>query len=114
MKAAVLDAYETPLRVDSEFPKPNLDSDYHLLIRVHAAGVNPVDYKLAKGDLSTFVKLPFPFIPGFDFSGVIEYKGAKVDDLKLKIGDAVYGKIAPDEVFKRASGAYAEYVSKDD
>ena len=84
-----------------ETPKPEINPD-DVLVKIYASGVNPVDYKVRKGDgrYGGF----FPRILGWDFSGVIEQTGSKVYDWKP--GDAVYGR--PDIT---RNGTYAEYVA---
>lgn len=81
--------------------RPAINPD-DVLVKVYASGVNPVDYKIRKGD--SRYKGFFPRILGWDFSGVIEQTGAKVQGWKP--GDAVYGR--PDI---SRNGTYAEYVA---
>ena len=75
-------------------PKAN-----EVLIKVHFAGVNPIDWKLRAGYLKDFMPLQLPFVPGIDISGTIEEIGSEVKTLKK--GQAVFGV---------ANGAYAEYA----
>ena len=70
-----------------------------VLIKVHFAGVNPVDWKFRAGYLKDFMPLQLPFVPGVDVSGTIEELGSEVKGLKK--GQAVFGV---------AKGAYAEYA----
>ena len=81
--------------------KPEINPE-DVLVKIYASGVNPIDYKVRKGDgrYGGF----FPRILGWDFSGVIEKTGSKVYDWKP--GDAVYGR--PDI---NRNGTYAEYVA---
>lgn len=44
-----------------------------VLVRVKATSVNPIDWKLRKGDMRFIWPLKFPFIPGFDVAGVAAY-----------------------------------------
>ncbi|HEY2531729.1 MAG TPA: NADP-dependent oxidoreductase [Xanthobacteraceae bacterium] len=76
-----------------------------LLVRVHAAGVNPVDWKIRAGQLRQMMPLSLPFTLGCDFSGVVEELRPGVGN--FKVGDEVYGQ-AP--VFTGASGSFAEAV----
>jgi NADPH:quinone reductase-like Zn-dependent oxidoreductase len=76
-----------------------------LLIRVHAAGVNPIDWKIRAGYLQQMMPLSFPFTLGCDFSGVVEELRPGVTN--FKVGDEIYGQ-AP--VFTGASGSFAEAV----
>jgi NADPH:quinone reductase-like Zn-dependent oxidoreductase len=76
-----------------------------VLVRVIAAGINPVDCKTRRGDgVSRWVGPP-PFIPGWDVCGVVEAMGYGVT--RFKVGDLVFGMPR----FPRAAGAYAEYVT---
>jgi alcohol dehydrogenase len=75
-----------------------------LLIRVHAAGVNPVDWKIRAGYLAQMVPLQFPITLGGDFSGVVDTVGDGVTDLKT--GDDVYGQSG---VYYGGSGSFAGY-----
>lgn len=84
-----------------DVPRPVLNDD-DVLIRVHAAGVNPVDWKIRNGYMEKMVTLPL--IPGWDVAGVIEEKGPQVKG--LEIGDSVYSR--PD-IFR--NGSYAEYIA---
>ena len=102
MKAVRIHEFGGPevLHVE-EIPRPSPAAD-EVLIRVHAAGVNPVDWKIRKGYRKETSKLPLT--PGWDVSGVIEQKGTKVK--KFRNGDEVYSR--PD--FAK-NGTYAEYVT---
>lgn len=81
-------------------PEPEADD---VRIRVHASGVNPVDWKIRAGYLASMLPLKFPAILGWDVSGVVDKLGSAVTG--LSVGDAVYAR--PD--IARA-GTYAEYV----
>ena len=77
-----------------------------LLVRVHAAGVNPSDAKIREGRaFASMYKDPFPLILGWDVSGVVEATGKGVEGFRT--GDAVYGMVN----FPYPGGAYAEYVT---
>src|SRR4029078_13155496 len=69
-----------------------------VLVRVHAAGVNPIDWQILAGLMKETQPVTFPFIPGIEVAGVVEEVGTAVSaDL---IGQGVLGQIA--------HGAYAE------
>ncbi|MCK4738766.1 MAG: alcohol dehydrogenase catalytic domain-containing protein, partial [Deltaproteobacteria bacterium] len=88
-----------------EVPLPKMGHD-ELLIRVHAAGVNPADTKIREGKaFASMYEDPFPFILGWDVSGIVCEVGSSVTDFKA--GDAVYGMVN----FPYEGGAYAEYVT---
>jgi NADPH2:quinone reductase len=67
-------------------PMPVLPSPHHLLVRLHAAGVNPVDTKLRAN--GTYYPDKLPAILGCDGAGVVEAVGAKVT--RFRAGDKVY------------------------
>jgi NADPH:quinone reductase-like Zn-dependent oxidoreductase len=105
MRAISQDAFGGPevLRVvEVERPTP-LPTE--VLVRVHAAGVNPVDAKTRAGQGVAGVLGDPPFILGWDVSGVVEELGHGVHT--LAVGDEVYGM----PWFPRAASAYAEYVT---
>jgi NADPH:quinone reductase-like Zn-dependent oxidoreductase len=84
---------------DAPRPEPK---DDEILIRVMAAGVNPVDAAIRAGRFHGGAGQS-PMIPGMDVSGVVEKTGAKID--KFKKGDAVYAYLS----FKE-QGGYAEFA----
>ncbi|MGY0060442.1 NADP-dependent oxidoreductase [Streptomyces sp. LZ34] len=69
-----------------------------VLVRVRAAGVNPIDWKLRTGVLAAMMPVEFPAVPGGDVAGVVEAIGDGVSG--LAVGDEVFGSIG--------SGGYAE------
>jgi len=104
MKAIVVRQYGGPEVMNlEELPVPKPDDD-ELLIRVHACGVNPADWQIRSGKRHKLQK-PFSYIPGFDFSGVVEATGTDV--LGFKVGDAVYGF---GDGWGYGKGSYAEYL----
>ncbi|MGI9059418.1 MAG: NADP-dependent oxidoreductase [Ktedonobacteraceae bacterium] len=72
-----------------------------VLVRVHAAGVNPVDWKIRAGWMKDFRPIPFPYTLGLDFAGIVEEVGPGVTSFQK--GQAVFGQ--------SAKGTYAEYVT---
>lgn len=103
MKAVRIHEYGGPevLRYeDAPCPEPGAGE---VLIRVHAAGVNPVDWKVRAGFAKERLKYKMPFIPGWDLSGVVEVIGLGVT--RLQVGDEVYSR--PD---LSRDGSYAEYI----
>ncbi|XP_063695458.1 uncharacterized protein LOC134826886 [Bolinopsis microptera] len=79
MKAAVFSRGNLSFELDYKKPKCGADN---ILIRVKAAAINPVDYKVGWP-----IKGP---VTGIDFAGIVEEKGDKVGD-EFKVGDEVYG-----------------------
>jgi NADPH:quinone reductase-like Zn-dependent oxidoreductase len=101
MKAVVLDGYggSDQLQVrERPDPKPGAGE---LLVRVRAASVNPVDWKIGKGEFKLFLWITFPYIPGGDISGEVVEIGPGVT--RFKPGDAV---VAFTDLKK--GGGYAE------
>jgi len=101
MRVIQIHSYGGPdqLRLE-ETPRP-APSAGEVLVRVHAAGVNPIDWQIPQGLMKEVQPVTFPFTPGIELAGVVEAVGPGVAaDL---IGQAVLGQIA--------NGAYAEYVS---
>lgn len=105
MRAVVQDGFGGPevLRVQ-RVPRP-VPLPTEVLVRVHAAGINPVDWKSRAGGGMAGVLGEPPFTLGWDVSGVVEEAGFGVTTLKP--GDEVYGM----PWFPRAANAYAEFVT---
>jgi NADPH:quinone reductase-like Zn-dependent oxidoreductase len=74
-----------------------------LLVRVHAASVNPVDIKTRDGKLKPLLKYRFPLVLGNDLSGVVSDVGSRVT--RFKKGDAVYARVDKDRI-----GTFAEFA----
>ena len=87
---------------DSATPKPNAQQ---VLVKIIAAAINPVDWKIRSGALQNMLPLTFPSGLGMDFSGVIEELGSEVSCFKK--GDEVYGL---SNFCGGNSGAFAEYA----
>ena len=87
-----------------ELAKPQAAAD-EVLVRVAAAGVNPIDRRLRAGELTDYIKRKFPVVPGWDFSGRIVSLGRGVKD--WKIGDEVLGLACVPCIHH---GSYAEYI----
>lgn len=86
-----------------EVPRP-VAKDDEVLIEVHAVSLNPVDYKIADGQLRLFYNQKMPAGLAFDCSGVITEVGKNVSHLKL--GDEVFCTTPTD-----SPGVLGEYVS---
>ena len=105
MRAAVIDAYGGPERLEvREVDRPEAGPG-EVLIRVRAAGVNPVDRKIRGGMLRAFVRPGFPMILGGDAAGEVADVGPGVDDVKA--GDHVFAMLD----LRRGRGAYAQYAA---
>lgn len=79
-------------------------ADDEVVIRVIGTSVNPVDWKIREGHLQGMITYTFPFIPGWDVSGVVHAVDRNVTS--FAIGDEVYSR--PDIT---RDGTYAEYVA---
>lgn len=99
MKAIRVTAFGGPevLKLE-EVPTPQ-PGPGEVLVRIHAAGVNPVETYIRAG---TYARLPnLPYTPGNDGAGVVEQTGADVSE--FKVGDRVY-------TAGSLSGTYAEFA----
>lgn len=102
MKAVRFHEFGGPeVLVLEDAPRPT-PSKGEMLVRVHAAAVNPVDWKVRKGGLKS-LHPDFPQIPGFDVSGVVVAAGEGVT--RFRVGDAIFAYLN-----LRRGGAYAEYA----
>src|SRR6266481_6977342 len=103
MKAIVAHEYGGPDVLKYEdVPRPEPKDD-QILVRVIAAGVNPVDGMILSGMFTKNKKRTSPMIPGGDIAGVVEKTGSKI--AKLKKGDAIYAYLS-----LKNNGGYAEYA----
>ena len=99
MKAARLNQWGQPYQIE-DVPQPTPSND-EVLVRVHAASINPVDSAVAAGYLQAMINVPLT--AGTDFAGEVVSVGSDVSHVKP--GDAVYGMIPV------RGGAFAEYVA---
>jgi NADPH:quinone reductase-like Zn-dependent oxidoreductase len=105
MKAIVYRCYGSPDVLELEDVEKPVPADNEVLVKVHAASVNPLDWHYMRGSpyimrLGTGLGAPNDARLGVDFAGTVEAVGGNVK--KFKPGD---------EVFGGASGAFAEYVT---
>lgn len=103
MKAIRMHAYggfDVLQHEDAPRPQPKEDE---ILIRVLAAGVNPVDAKIREGMFARMMGTKLPLIPGLDVAGIVEETGADVT--RFKKGEAVYACL---DFAKQ--GGYAEFA----
>lgn len=106
MKAIAINRYGGPEVVEYvELPDPKVAPDT-VLVRVRAAGVNPVDWQVREGRLDAVVDAHFPLIMGWDVAGVVEQVGAAVTE--YQVGDEVMGYVRKDAI---QHGTYAELVA---
>ncbi|KOG66516.1 alcohol dehydrogenase [Streptomyces griseoflavus] len=106
MKAVIAHSYGDPDTLTwTDQPDPKVGPD-SVLVRVKAAGVNPVDWKVLAGYLDPMMDVHFPLIPGWDVAGVVEAVGQ--DATEFDVGDEVVGYVRKDEV---QHGTFAELVA---
>jgi NADPH:quinone reductase len=101
MRAVVMTAVGGPdvLKVE-DLPEPQVTGDHDVLVRLRAAGINPIDYKLRT--YGTFGRV-LPAVLGWDGAGVVEHTGPAVT--RVRPGDEVY---FCDGGFGPTPGTYAE------
>jgi NADPH:quinone reductase-like Zn-dependent oxidoreductase len=103
MKAVVIHKYGGPEVLKYEdVPRPEPQAD-QILVRVIAAGMNPVDGMIRSGMFAKEGNRAFPIILGGDVAGVVEKVGNKMT--KFKAGDPVFAYVSLDN-----SGGYAQYA----
>lgn len=106
MKAAQITKYSKEIIIKmNEIVVPKI-KDYEVLVKVKAAGVNPVDLLIANGSIRLIQDYAFPLTLGNELSGVIEQVGSKVKN--YNIGDKVMTRLPISSI-----GAFAEYVAVD-
>src|SRR5215831_16007165 len=88
MQGYIVEYPDGPFTVaDLRLPVPARDQ---VLVRIHAAGINPLDTKIRAGS-ATHAKQPLPAVLGVDMSGIVETVGADVTAFRR--GDEVYGMV---------------------
>lgn len=106
MQAVTIDRYGDPGELGiAGVPDPKVWPD-SALVRVHAAGVNPVDWKIRRGYLDAAFPTVFPAVLGWDVAGVVEQAGPGLPEFTP--GDEVVGYVRKDWV---QDGTYAELVT---
>ncbi len=104
MKAFFIRAYgKADQLVAGDLPEPEMHDD-DVLVRIHAAGVNPVDNKIRSGEFKLLLPYRMPLILGSDLAGVVERVGAKVN--RFKVGDQVYARPDTERI-----GTFAEFIA---
>ena len=106
MKAMTISKYgQVPLE-QTEQPRPDV-RPHDVLVEIHAASINPVDFKIRDGDVKLLIPYQFPLILGNDFAGIIVEVGHAVK--QFQVGDAVYGRAEKNRI-----GTFAEYIAIDE
>lgn len=107
MRAIALDKFSNPSEYNlANLPVPKMENDDDILIKIHAASVNPVDVKMASPSIGKVMdtKAQFPYKLGYDVSGTIVSTGSSVQ--QFRVGDAVYSRVPSSH-----RGTLAEYVT---
>jgi len=103
MKAMIIDRYGKVPMCMAEVPTPEIN-EYEVLAEIHAASINPIDFKIRDGKVKMLLKYEMPLILGNDFSGVITKVGSKVTH--FKVGDEIYARPRKNKI-----GTFAEYIA---
>ncbi|MCB5164198.1 NADP-dependent oxidoreductase [Streptomyces bambusae] len=90
---------------DTRVPRPKYGPG-EVLVRVHRAAVNPVDWKIMGGHLDALMDVVFPVVPGWDVAGTVAAVG--IDVPEFAVGDEVFAYARKDYVH---GGTFAEYVT---
>jgi NADPH:quinone reductase-like Zn-dependent oxidoreductase len=102
MRAFAVSKYKGPLR-ETDVPEPAV-GEHDVLIRVQAAGLNPLDEKIRLGEFRQLLRYKAPFVLGHDVAGTVSRVGAKVRGYKP--GDEVYARPRDGRV-----GTFAERIA---
>lgn len=107
MKAVQIHQYggQDVLELNQNAPKP-VAGNGQVLVEVHAASINPVDWKIRAGYLKEKAPLTMPATLGGDVAGIVAAVGATVST--FKVGDRVYGYAS---LLSGGSGSFAEFVA---
>ncbi|WP_152656790.1 NADP-dependent oxidoreductase [Oceanobacillus sp. CFH 90083] len=103
MKAMLIHKYGQKNLQLENVPIPEISSN-DVLVEIHTASINPVDFKIRDGKLRPLINYKMPLILGNDFSGTVIKTGKNVTEFKT--GDPVYGRPR-----KSRMGTFAEYIS---
>jgi NADPH:quinone reductase-like Zn-dependent oxidoreductase len=103
MKALIFKRYGGPDQVQfADIPEPALKPD-EIRVRVHAAGLNPIDTMIPKGEFKPILRFKLPGTLGSDLAGVVAEVGSRVT--RFKVGDAVFASI-----FDLGTGSLADFA----
>jgi len=106
MRAAVLDRYgDASHFAVREIPRP-VCGDKQVTIRVRAASINPIDWRIRSGSLRLLLPQKFPLVLGFDVAGEIVEVGASAGESGWKVGDEVFCFLD-----NWRAGGYAEFAT---
>lgn len=104
MKAMTIKQYGKTIPLElTDLPIPDM-GEQDVLVEIHAASINPIDFKIRDGKVKMLLNYKMPLVLGNDFSGKVIQTGSKVS--KFQIGDEVYGRPRKNRI-----GTFAEYLS---
>ncbi|MGD6849438.1 NADP-dependent oxidoreductase [Rossellomorea aquimaris] len=104
MKAMTIKQYGKTIPLElTDLPIPDM-GEQDVLVEIHAASINPIDFKIRDGKVKMLLSYKMPLVLGNDFSGKVIQTGSKVS--KFQIGDEVYGRPRKNRI-----GTFAEYLS---
>lgn len=106
MKAAQIEKYTKEIQIKINNVDKSEVKANEVLIKVKAAGVNPVDLLISTGGVKLISDYQFPLTLGNEFSGIIEEVGTNVTG--FEVGDRIYTRLPIEKI-----GAFAEYVTVD-
>lgn len=106
MKALILNSYDIKAFTESQIAIPTPGKG-EVLVKIHASGVNPIDYKIREGS-ATYATPELPAVLGTDLAGEIVSVGEGVT--QFKAGDEVYGLTGG---VRGLQGSLAEYAAVD-
>ncbi|MDY5437226.1 NADP-dependent oxidoreductase [Peptostreptococcus porci] len=108
MKAALVEQYN---KKNISVRLVNLDKPTigrkEVLIKILAAGVNPLDNMISRGEVKMIVPYKLPVVAGNEFVGIVEQVGTEVS--KYNVNDRVFARLPLEKI-----GAFAEFVSVDE
>lgn len=105
MKAFVVEKYGPSGLRAAEVPDPTVGR-HDVLVRVSAAGINPLDKMVRNGEFKRLLKYKTPFVLGHDVAGIVTQVGADVRD--YKVGDEIYARPRDLRI-----GGFAEFIAID-
>ncbi|MDT9026621.1 NADP-dependent oxidoreductase [Rossellomorea yichunensis] len=104
MKAMTIKQYGKTIPLElTDLPIPDM-GEHDVLVEIHAASINPIDFKIRDGKVKMLLSYKMPLVLGNDFSGKVIQSGSKVS--KFQIGDEVYGRPRKNRI-----GTFTEYLS---
>ncbi|EHO82624.1 hypothetical protein HMPREF0380_01481 [Eubacterium infirmum F0142] len=108
MKAAQVEKYNKNniKLLMSDLERPSIGHK-DVLVKVHAAGVNPLDNMISRGEVKMIVPYKLPLTAGNEFVGIVEELGEEVSG--FDIGDRVFARLPLEKI-----GAFAEYLAVDE